>query len=140
MNNERLIYLAGPINGCSDQEAHGWRDDVIAELAGHGYTFLNPMDRDYRNINADHAACKAAAHEVCFGDKEDIMSCGIFLAALPKPSFGTPMELMYAYLYGKLTLSVIPPEPAPLSPWVAKHSHGLFYSFPEVIHYLKEYH
>ena len=135
----RKVYLAGPINGCSDNEAHGWRDHVIAELSGL-YTFLNPMDRDYRNINDNHRACKDAAHEVCEGDKNDIRSCSIFLAVMPKPCLGTAMELFFAWHATclPLCLVVVPPEPHPLSPWVVEHCHALFYGTEQVIHYLKE--
>lgn len=35
------VYLGGPINGCTDSEANGWRQGFMDSLAG--CKFLDPM-------------------------------------------------------------------------------------------------
>jgi len=42
------IYLAGGINGLSDQECREWREKAKGLLPGHA--ILDPMDRDYRGV------------------------------------------------------------------------------------------
>ncbi len=33
--NQLAVYLAGPINGCTDEEAKGWRDQMVAGIYVH---------------------------------------------------------------------------------------------------------
>lgn len=40
------VYLAGPINGCTDAEAKNWRE----ELKTHFPNAIDPMKRDYRGV------------------------------------------------------------------------------------------
>ena len=67
----RTVYLAGPIFGCTDEQARGWRA-AVRDALDHTWRVLDPMDRDYRG--------REAAHVI------DIV--------------GTAMELVYARDYG----------------------------------------
>ena len=58
MCKKLTIYLAGPINGCSDDECNNWRDSFIKKMDG-DYEFRNPMMRDYRDqYTAIHMAAE----------------------------------------------------------------------------------
>lgn len=86
------VYLCGPINGCTDEEANGWREKAIRLLRRRfvGVQILNPMDRDFRGTEHVNAA------EIVSGDKQDIDSCTAVLVDANRPSWGTAMEIMYA--------------------------------------------
>jgi nucleoside 2-deoxyribosyltransferase len=115
------IYLGGPINGCSDDEAHGWRDAVKPLLALKGYDCVNPMDRDYRGREME----PGIVEEIVELDKKDIDSCEVLLMACPKPSVGTSMEVFYGWQACKKVICVVPKDHTP-SPWLVYHSDHVF--------------
>lgn len=111
------LYLAGPINGCTDDEANGWRQGFMDSLPG--YKFLDPMVRDYRGKEDE------SVNEIVEGDKSDIEACDVFLAYCWQVSWGTAMEILYAHQVGKRVVLVIP-EGARISPWLRYHSHAIY--------------
>lgn len=124
----KRLYLAGPINACSDSEAKDWRESVKTELAGL-YEFSDPMQRDYRG--QEHAAFNA----IVSGDMDDIQGCDVILANCPKPSVGTSMEVFYAsFCLGKRVISVVPSNP---SPWLIRFSDKVLPDIHAAIEYLK---
>ena len=122
------IYLCGGIAGLSDAQCNDWRTQVKKELPQVAYStnhadiffgldFLDPMRRDYRGVVIDDAL----AHRLCKEDKKDIQSSDIILAMCPVPSWGTAMEIMYAY--DKLDKWVVVVCNSPkVSPWLMEHS------------------
>lgn len=116
------VYLAGPINGCTDDEANGWRQGFMESLAG--CKFLDPMVRDYRGREDE------CVGEIVEGDKADIDACDIFLAYCWQVSWGTAMEIYYAwerwgYPQGrkpKKHIILVVPEGSRISPWLRHHS------------------
>lgn len=116
-----IVYLAGPINGCTDKEAHGWRDSLTESLNEVGHEVFNPMARDYRGREDENVA------DIVEGDKRDIDNSDIVVAFCPRPSVGTSMEVYYAWSRGLRVLIYAPPA-APISPWLRYHSHGIFHS------------
>lgn len=84
------VYLAGPIAGCSDEEANGWRDLAARALRAANFVVSNPMERDYRGREAGNA------REIVDADLRDIRECEFMLANATRPSWGTAMEIMYA--------------------------------------------
>jgi nucleoside 2-deoxyribosyltransferase len=121
----KMVYLAGPINGCTDEEANGWRHDFIERFAGSDFAFLDPMVRDYRGVEDD------AYEEIINGDLDDIDSCDIFLCNASVPSWGTAMELFYAFTSDPRTVIVVVPEGTRISPWVRGHTHYIVNTFDE---------
>jgi nucleoside 2-deoxyribosyltransferase len=120
------VYLGGPINGCTDEEANGWREQVKPILERHGIGWVDPMDRDYRGREME----PGIAAEIVELDKQDIDSCDVLLMNCPKPSVGTSMEILYGWNRGKHVVSVIPPGSTP-SPWLVYHSHDVRYSLTD---------
>lgn len=115
------VYLGGPINGCTDEEAHGWRDAVRPLLEGLGYECVDPMTRDYRGRELE----PGIAAEIVELDKLDIDGCDVLLMNSPKPSYGTAMEMLYGYDQGKRVIAIVPPDER-VSPWVAYHASEVY--------------
>lgn len=117
-------YLAGPINGCTDSQAHDWRNEVTRLLGSENV--LNPMARDYRG--KEHEAVK----DIVENDKRDIDACDILLVWFTQPSVGTSMEILYAWERGKKII-IIDRQAKPLSPWIVYHSHGVVKEISEIL-------
>lgn len=111
------IYLGGPINGCTDEEANGWRSAVKSKLVAYGWEAIDPMVRDYRGREME----PGIAAEIVENDKADIEGADVLLMNCPKPSVGTSMEVLYGYTLGKRVICVIPPGSTP-SPWLVYHA------------------
>lgn len=105
------IYLAGPINGCTDEQANGWRSQAKAIHAD----VLDPMARDYRGKESENVT------DIVEGDKADIDSCDAVLVWFERPSVGTAMEILYAWERGK-PVAVVDVSGKPLSPWIRYHA------------------
>lgn len=121
------VYLAGPINGCTDKEAGDWRSTATSILQERGIDVLDPMARDYRGIEDENV------NLIVKGDKEDIDGCHVLLANCPKPSVGTSMEVFFAHLRHK-TVVVVAPEP--VSPWLRYHATDVFQDLDEALAYI----
>jgi len=105
------VYLAGPINGCTDDEAIGWREKPKDLLR---CETLDNMSRDYRGKELDNF------REIVEGDKYDIDSCDAMLVYYEKPSVGTSMEVLWAWL--NHTPVHVATEQKNLSPWLLYHA------------------
>lgn len=110
----RTIYLCGPINGRTDEDARGWRELVKDRWNG---ACLDPMRRDYRGRELE----PGIAAEIVAGDIEDIQVCDAVLVFFDKPSVGTSMEVFYAHSIGKPVV-VVDASDKPLSPWLIHHA------------------
>ena len=107
------LYLAGPINGTTDNQAFAWRDTVTSALAGR-VECVSPMVRDYRGKESENVAA------IVEGDLADIASCDVVLAYCWQPSYGTAMEIRAAAHELKKPVHVVCAPP--VSPWLAYHA------------------
>ena len=105
------VYLAGPINGATDAECNDWRAEATRVLQD----VLNPMLRDYRGREGHHSK------ELVLADKQDIMACDAVLAYCPKPSVGTSMEVLFAWMNHIRVVAVVP-DVERASPWLREHA------------------
>ena len=105
------LYLAGPINGCTDAEANNWRS-AVKKLHN---DVLDPMARDYRGKETE------AVKQIVEGDKADIDVCDGVLVWFERPSVGTSMEVLYAWEHNKPVV-VVNRSGKPASPWLVYHS------------------
>lgn len=156
------IYLCGPIAGCSDAEAHDWRDWVKKQVEtqygpddpGHpnqskwkmitkeGWAnCLDPMRRDYRGAglagNDEGGMPDWVKKEIVELDKIDIVQSDVLLGDLTadKKMVGSNMEIIYAWMMGKLVVLVLP-KGAPVSPWHSYHSHKIVNTLQEALDYI----
>lgn len=104
--------------GKTDAECVAWRERAKTLLPSH--TILDPMKRDFRAV--DRLGVKATM-DLVEGDKGDIDFADILVVnAADGPSFGTPMEVIYAWERGKTVISIVGDQTKRVSPWVAYHS------------------
>lgn len=107
------VYLCGPINGCTDDEAVNWRQ-VVKDALG-VERCLDPMVRDYRGREDESVA------EIVENDKADIDGSSAVIANCWQVSAGTAMEILYAWERGVPVVAVVPPG-ARISPWYRYHA------------------
>ena len=111
----RTVYLAGPINKCGDRECMHWRARAKRMIDAR---MRDPMERDFRGVEG------ANTNAIVCGDLKDIRKATIILVNAAQPSWGTSMEIAYAYLQGKVIFAFGAGD-AP-SPWLAYHCDRLF--------------
>ena len=123
------IYLCGPMAGCDDEEAGGWRDDAAKYLNARGLTTLDPMDRDYRHYD-DSEDPASALPDLVEEDKIDIEMSDVLLVNYTKVSAGTSKEILLGWQKQKRVI-VVAPEDLSLSPWVHYHAHKIYHNMQE---------
>ena len=86
-----IVYLAGPIEQCSEDEVHLWRNYVSDHI---------PIDIAVLEPRYD----LGSAGEIFHNTKENVERCDMVFAYLPKgvndrrPSYGTIFEISYLSL------------------------------------------
>ncbi len=119
------VYLAGPINGRSDDDCKTWRDYVKQKLP----LTLDPLRRDYRGRELEPGIAEQIVEE----DIQDIFQSDVVLVYFDKPSVGTSMEIRIAKEeFGKKVVLVNKSD-APLSPWLTYHCDLVCRSLDEAI-------
>ena len=118
------IYLAGPINGCSDNEATTWRE-WFKERSLPRFSFIDPMKRDYRGK-------ELYCYREIVDPQIDIRNSDIVVVMYVKPSVGTSMEVFFAWSIGKPVI-VINESDGPISPWLRYHSSSIVSSKKEAV-------
>ena len=120
------VYLCGPINGCTDEECKDWRETVKARLPN----TLDPMRRDYRGKEAD------SYREIVELDKRDVEASDVILVNYDKPSVGTSMEVLWAWLKETPVIVVCRPGTT-ISPWLRYHSTKIVHSFDAAVDWIE---
>lgn len=105
------IYLAGPIDNCTDEERDGWRQ-ALKDSYNDAF-FVDPCRRIV-NLSLPKI--------IVDWDKSDISKCDCLLANCWKAGWGTAMEIPYAFGLGKFVVCVVP-DVRLASPWIIMHSH-----------------
>jgi nucleoside 2-deoxyribosyltransferase len=118
------IYLAGGINGLSDEEVFGWRRYATAILDDL-YVILDPSERDFRGIEATNVT------EIVRGDLSEIGTADLLLVRAERPSWGTAMEVHYAHEHN-IPVVVFGAGERP-SPWLVYHSESQHETIYEAI-------
>lgn len=93
--------------------------------------FLNPMIRDYRGKEDQDF------RKIVEGDKADIESCDFVVVNYIKPSAGTSMEILHAWL-AKIPVLLIDQSRALLSPWLRYHSSEIVQTTGQAVERLRE--
>lgn len=126
-----VVYLSGPINGKEDAACMAWRNSAATSLRLAGAAVVNPMERDFRGREEEHA------DELVARDKEDIESCDVLLVNANSPGWGTAMECLYAISMGKRVVAFATHASAPsVSPWLRCHTHAIFDSLDSALAHL----
>lgn len=126
--------MAGPIHGCTDDEAYGWRIAAKRLFYESGIEVYDPLDRDFRGKETLNW------NDIVKNDLECIRKSDVVLANFWKaghPYHGTSMELVYARLYGVHVVSVVPKTAnGGFNPWVRYHSNLIVYTMDEAVEHI----
>lgn len=122
----KKVYLAGPINGRTDDDCMGWREFAKLEIGEE--RVVDPMRNDYRGKEGEPGIATAIVE----ADKTDIHGCHAMLVYFDKPSVGTAMEVFYAWQLGRKVF-VVNASGKPPSPWLVYHSTAVVGSLEEGI-------
>ena len=109
---KKRVYLAGGINGLSDAACNDWRIQAKGLLSN--FETLDPMARDYRGKEDSNFT------DIVEGDLADIRQSAALLVNGTRPSWGTAMEIVYAF--GKVPVIAFVPAGTPVSPWLRYHA------------------
>jgi hypothetical protein len=112
---KKVVYLCGGINKLTDAECKDWREEA-KRLLGDDFVILDPMRRDYRGIEGDHT------NDIVLGDIQDIVQSSVILVRAEVPSWGTAMEIVYAWVLGKAIIAF--GAGSRPSPWLMYHTKG----------------
>lgn len=126
------VYLCGPINGCTDDEANGWRTTAISLLYANALTPVDPMARDYRGREHEPWVSKAIVE----ADTYDISTCHTLLMMFERPSVGSSMEVLLARQMG-LDVIVTDRSDRELSPWLVHHATHVVHTLGEAVETIK---
>lgn len=107
----KTVYLAGPIAGCTDDEARSWRKMAAEFLLRFGIRGVSPL-RDEAPVNGGYATAEAfrETNNAAFGraiaakNWFDVRMCDMMLAYVPllnRPTYGTIWEIGAFYALGK---------------------------------------
>ena len=108
------VYLAGPINGCADEECKKWRL-FARQMLEPIHAVIDPMDFDCRGREGDMAA------DIIKHDLERLDEADLVLVNAERPSWGTAMELVYARQGGKPAIAFVGLPRSCVSPWLRGH-------------------
>lgn len=124
MINARLVYLAGPIYE-QDDTCIRWRKAAQKILRKKNIMSIAPTDVDYRGYERR----EQTANEIVKRDKGWIMDCDTVLAKCDFPSYGTAMEIMFAWSLQKKIIVVTNSH----SPWIRYHASHVFPTIDEAL-------
>lgn len=102
MNTPPLIYLAGPISGCNEDQIMGWRLHANKIFAQEGMVGLCPID-----VTSEGMDLKSIA---VLRDKMDVERCDAVMMNLSgamRVSIGTMVELGWASAYKKPIILIL---------------------------------
>lgn len=122
------VYLCGGINGLSDTDCRDWREHVKVRLACPtcAWTDLDPMRRDYRGRE------DKCVRQIVWRDLWDILRSRALIVNCVRASWGTAMEIVYAFILRKRIICVVPVG-ASISPWLRFHSSVIVPTFDAAV-------
>jgi nucleoside 2-deoxyribosyltransferase len=118
----KKTYLCGGINGLGDAECRDWREVAKASLIT---DTLDPMRRDYRGKEDE------SVEDIVFGDLADIEVSDCVLVNASRPSWGTAMEIVYAFQLGKSIVAFS--GGGAVSPWLRYHCTRIVATIEEAV-------
>lgn len=130
------VFISGPIQGFETKQSYR---KFIGEICVRcGYKPVDPWEREKILYRGDEFGWwnNVPAADFIKRDLEDIEKCDILVAYFPKLSAGTCMELFYAKLKGKKTISICKIRNP--SPWIIVHSNIILKNFKELENALKK--
>jgi nucleoside 2-deoxyribosyltransferase len=136
------VYLTGDSlkahEFMSDIQARDWRSTAVQKLETHGLRVVNPLELAWCIEETPEAIeISDSANKKIRRALDLIDECDALLANIERSSYGTAMEMFYAYRRGKMVTVI---GPSPYSPWVVTHSQARFNDMDKAVNYLIEKH
>ncbi len=132
------IYLAGSSYDSPEiiglDPNYDWRCQAVSRLGSYGLSVINPIEisfaaMDPANINETESdKDPRVVRALDLIDQSDALLANINLS-----SYGTAMEIFYAYNKGKMVTVV---GPSPFSPWILAHSKACFGNIDSALDYI----
>lgn len=137
MLSARAIYLAGPIENCTEEEMNEWRNDATEML--NPIKCFNPCKRHFSFAGKNLAE---VSKEVVALDKAEIAASDGLLVWYNPPAkgskmTGTTMEIIHAFERGKLV--VVVSDSIEISAWVHYHCHRVFPNLKMATEFIKDF-
>ena len=117
----KTVYLAGPINRVSLEEASRWRAEATKELTRKGFLVIDPLRVEL-----------APEVNVVAWDKRAIRQSNAVLVYMPDnvQAVGSAMEVMFACVHDKAVYAFGAKTP---SPWLTAHSSCVYPTLQEAL-------
>ena len=131
MIDARLVYLAGPIYE-QDDTCIRWRKAAQKILRTKNIMSIAPTDVDYRGYEQNMIDPGIIVKR----DKNWIMTCDTILAKCDFPSYGTAMEIMFAWSLQKQIIAVTTSH----SPWIRYHANHVFSTIDQALEQFESTH
>lgn len=119
------VYLAGNMDGLTEEEMRGWRNDFKAR--DDTIRWLDPCSRSYM---------PQQWRELVEDDLADVFAADFIVARMTVPGIGTAMELVNAR-QAKIPVITVVPEFRNVSPWLRYYSDYLVEDFDQAWKILK---
>ena len=113
------LYLCGGIYNLTKKQQKEWRNQVKKELSKH-YKIIDPTNKPYTGRNQK---------EIVEYDKQNIIRSDVIIVNATKPSWGTAMEILYAYQHHKKIIVFTKDK----NPWLEYHSTVICETLQQVI-------
>lgn len=139
MINQFVIYLAGPMTGCTYEEQCTWRKNILVPL----YDEIDNFDIHLKIINPlDYYNFENPSHdtelEVMKFDLRAVLKSDLIIAKVDKSSTGTNMELITAY-NNNIPILGYNPGNKEIHPWVRCCLDKEFFDLESLLWYVKEF-
>lgn len=121
-----VVYLGGPMAGCTLQEMTGWREELKKTWTD--LQFRDPCDREYK---------PQQWRQLVEDDIEDIKASDVGLWYMWKPGVGSSMEMVYARTQ-QIPIIVVVPDFKYVSPWIRYYSDFLVEDFDHAYKIIKQ--
>jgi len=109
---KHYVYLAGPMEDCTETHMTGWRQEAAKDLDMAGIESLDPTRRvqfhkDMTKLNDRATLDQSMCRRIFKMDLQDIAASTVVLADVRRSSgrgTGTSMELMFAHMKNKVII------------------------------------
>ena len=112
----KRVFISGPIRGMESDQSY--REAIRRVCLRCGFEPVDPWLRE--RVIYRKGETEVSSFDFIKRDLEDIERCDILVAYMPRLSAGTCMELFYAKLKGKKTITICKIKDP--SPWIIAHS------------------
>jgi len=148
------LYLSGPIDKVNLRSARRWREHLRVTLELLGYTIVNPLDkygddltrirrtlRRWQRDNKEDKIREYVSKEIIDKDLKAVQQSDVLIVYIPKNGSlcGTYGEVTFGYYLHKPIYVVTERDISELHKWLIGCSTMIFYSFEDLVTFLKEH-